>query len=326
MATSGTVGRTVIAVDKIIEHAVRRCKLNPAIQSNETLQIARDNLFLLMLSLANRGLNLWCVETNYIGLMANKATYDMPVGTIDVLNLMHSKPQRSEGTDTIGGTSFQTELSGATTIVRIGLLFDVISASDTVLIQSSEDGLVWDTVQSITKTDWAVDEWYWINLDPIVDAVFFRITTTNAITVNEFYLANSIADRYIDRFNRDDYLNLPNKQTLGIPTNYYYERKTNPRVTLWSVPNNNYDHLTLVRHRQIQDIGSYTNEVELPNRWLEAIIWQLAERLAFEIKDVDPAVLSIIQPMVVRTMTDVEVEETDGASIVLTPAIAGYNR
>jgi hypothetical protein len=327
VSTSGTIGQTLITVSKLIEHAVRRCGLAPSTITHETMQVANENLYLLMLALANEGLNLWCVETNYVGLVTNKSTYAMPVGTINVLNLQYSMPSRSEGTDTSGATSFTTELDDETAIVRVGLKFSTIAATDTIVIANSTDGIGWTTIDSITRSDWAADEWYWIPLDPVVSDVFFRITSTNPITVDEFYLANAVYDQYIYKYNRDDYMNLPNKQTLGRPsTNYYYERKTTPQVSLWPIPNNEFDHLTIVRHRQIQDIGKFTNQIELPERWLEAIIWQLAERLCFELPDVRPERVSMVQLNAAKNLITVGNEETDGATIRLASNIRGYTR
>ena len=86
MAYSGTVSQTTFDTRKVIEHAVRRCKLPAQQITSETVDIAKDQLYLLLSDLANSKLPLWCVEkaiyplyegVNYI------ATYE---GTVDILN------------------------------------------------------------------------------------------------------------------------------------------------------------------------------------------------------------------------------------------------
>lgn len=327
MATSGTVALTTISTAKLIEHAIRRCGLSPTTQTAETMQTARECLYLLMLSLATRGLNLWCVETDLIGLRTNQATYVLPDGTIDLLKLVFSRPTRVEGTDVQAGLNYTTSLDSASNVLRVGVKFDTIAASETVTISSSDDDVTYTVREQFVKTDWVADQWYWFELDPVVNAQYFRVSTLAAIDVSDFYLATSLYDMEIVQYNRDDYFGLPNKQTLGSPsTNYYYERKLNPQVTLWPVPNDDTCHLTIVRHRQIQDVGTLVQEIEIPNRWYEAVIWQLAERLAFELPNVQPTRVPLVQAEAAKNLIDVENQETDGASIRFNVQLSGYTR
>ena len=328
MTTSGTVGTTVVNTTQLIEHAVRRCGLSPASITAETLQICRENLYLLMLALANRGLNLWCVVYDYIGLAANQATYQLPVGTISLLEMYYATPSRAMGTDTAGANSFTTDLGGTDRIIRFGLKFESIPASDTITVEYSPDNLVWTTSAVLTRTDWTPGAWYWLQAEPAAQGQYFRIVaTTGPITVEEFYLANSVFDLKVAQYNRDEYFSLPNRQTPGRPsTNYYYERLLRPQVTLWPVPNNNFDHLVTVRHRQIQDVGALTQELEVPERWREAIIWQLADRLGFELPGVTPDRVQMIAERMRETYSDVGMEETDGSSLHLQPMLRVYTR
>lgn len=328
MATSGTIGATVIITDKVIEHAIRRVGLSPTSITHETLEIARENLYLLLLALANRGLNLWCVTYDLIGLTPFKATYQLPTGTVNLLEMYYSTPSRSAGIDTNTATSFTTELTDETRIIRLGLKFDVISASETITFQSSPDGIVWTTLTTFARADWQAGRWYWQRLDFAAQARWFRITSTAPITVDQFYLTNSVFELKIAQYSRDEYFSLPNRQIAGKPsTNYYYERLVpEPQVTLWPVPNNEFDQLSVVYHRQVQDIGLLTQEIELPERWREAIIWQLAERLAFELPGIDPARAQAVQAKAAEHYAEVGMEETDGANIRISPMISGYTR
>jgi len=72
MATSGTVGQTVISTAKVIEHAVRRCGLLASQQTPEVVYVAKDCLFLLLMHYANTSLNLWCVERKLVGLQEGR--------------------------------------------------------------------------------------------------------------------------------------------------------------------------------------------------------------------------------------------------------------
>ena len=92
MATSGTVAKTVIDTATLLEHAFRRVKVAPSAQTPETIEIAQNCLYMLMINLSNRGLNLWCVDKAYLGLKASQATYPLLPGWLDVLSAAFSHP------------------------------------------------------------------------------------------------------------------------------------------------------------------------------------------------------------------------------------------
>lgn len=324
MATSGTVATTTIDTAKVIEHSFRRCKVPASKQTAESVQIAKDNLYLLLTHLANRGLNLWCVERQYIGLNAGQATYSSAPGTIDLLNVVYTQPTRITGTDSSTATSYTTQVA-STTVLRVAIKLSTVTANDTLTISSSIDGVTWTTAVTSTRTDWATDTWYWFNLDPSVTATYFKAEFTGAATFTEFYLASAIYDLPVSQWNRDTFAAINNKTQQGRPsTTYYFEKLMVPRVTLWPVPNNDYDHLTLFVHRQVQDVGTMVQTLEIPQRWVEAIIWQLAMRLCYELDGVPPDVLPNVMAMGEKTMLEVEDEETDSAPIYLASNIRVY--
>lgn len=233
MPTSGTIGDTKFSVTQIIEKALRRCGLNPAGCTPETLDTAREDLFLLLMSLSSRGLNLWCIDRQVIDLIAGQATYVLPAGTITVLNVVLSSPQ--------------------------------------------DDG--------------------------------------------------SFRDLPITPLNRDDYYALPNKsQQSAIPVNYWFEKLVSPQLTLWPVPNDSTKKLTLARYRQPQDVGDFQGELEVPLTWTEAIIWQLALRLAYELPEVKPERAKMVEQMAMTMTIESEGGETDSAPVYFAPNISGYTR
>lgn len=233
MATSGTVGQTTISTDRIIEKAVMRCGLSPTFLTAESIDIALEDLFMLLLSLSNRGLNLWCIDRQVVPLVAGQSTYVLPDGTQDLLNVLLSTP--------LGDGTYR--------------------------------------------------------------------------------------DLPIMPLNRDDYTSLPNKsQQSAIPVNYWFEKLVKPQITLWPVPNDSSKHLSVYRYRQVQDIGDMTKELEIPVRWLEAICWQLALRLAFELPNVTAERLQAVMQMAQTMTIEVEGGETDSAPAYFAPNIACYTR
>jgi hypothetical protein len=327
MTTSGTVATTVLDTAKVLEHAFRRVKISPAMQTPEKVALAQDNLYLLLTNLSNRGLNLWAVEKRYIGLTQGQATYSCPTGTIDLLNLVYATPTRATGTDTTTATAISTDLTTATNIVRIGVKASAVTAADTLTLSSSDDGVTWSTLSSTTSTTWATDTWYWFDVSPQVTAQYFKAAFGLAATFTEFYLASQVNDLPVTAWNRDTYSVINDKSKQGHPsTTYFFEKLISPQVTVWPVPDTSYNYLTMWIHRQVQDVGTLTQTLEIPSRWYEAIIWELAVRLAFEIQGVDPSIIQAVQVMADKFTNEAEQEESDGMPLYIAPTIRGYTR
>ena len=68
----------------IVEEAFERC--GAELRSGYDLRTARRSLNLLLMDWANRGINLWTLETGTHTLSYNVATYDLPVDTVDLLD------------------------------------------------------------------------------------------------------------------------------------------------------------------------------------------------------------------------------------------------
>lgn len=325
MATSGTIGLTQIKTSNLLEKAFRRIGKLPAEITPEIVTNAQESLFMLLMSLSNRGINLWCVDKKLLALEAAKATYALPVGTQVVLNLLHATPQLIAGTDSFGANDYQTELTDSSTVVRMGVEFTVSPPSFD--IQASPDGVTWTTVEVITEVAES-NTLGWYDLDPAPTAKYFRIRNVSiAFSVVQFLLATSVREIMVAKFNRDDYANQPNKnQQSNQVTNYYFEKLVSPQITIWPVPNASINHLVLFRYRQIQDVGTLTQELELPARWYEAICWHLALRLAFEVPNVDPTRRQEVAQMANGMVIEVEDGETDNAPSFYAPNIGVYNR
>ena len=102
MTTSGTVGATYVDVTNLVEHAYRRCGKLASTISSELQLSARENLFFLLSDLANRGLSLWCVEKQVLGINSNQIQFPLRQGTVDVMTALYRTKTDLTGT-TISG-------------------------------------------------------------------------------------------------------------------------------------------------------------------------------------------------------------------------------
>lgn len=326
MATSGTVGVTKIKTAKVIEKAFRRCGLSPQQLTPEYVDNALEDLYMLLMSMATRGINLWCVEKNIIPTVLGQATYTLPIGTLEILDLLHARPFRREGDDTTDPLFFQTELTEAERVVRMGVSFSVLP-TDSFVLQYSEDGIVWTTQLTVSQLPTETGIWNWYDLTQIVEAQFYRVQGAALGTVADLYLVGSVREIQITQFNRDDYANQPNKSfSSATITNFYFEKLMAPQITVWPIPQDDEQHIVLYRHRQVQDIGKLTEELEIPDRWFEAITWHLALRIAFEVPGVEPSRREEVKVMAGSMTLEVELGETDRGPINWVPDIGPYTR
>jgi hypothetical protein len=279
-----------------------------------------------LLNLANRGINLWCVDKELIGVGTGKATYALAPGTLRLLNVLYSSSTRATGINTVAVDSFTTELTSSTKVVRYGFK-PAASVTASFDVDYSDDGGSWTTAQTLASQTWEQDGWYWFDLDPSPTATYWRISSATNFTLTEFYLASAISDLPMTQFNRDEYVQQTNKTVQQRPcTNFYFDKLVEPTITLWPLPNNDYDQLSVWRHRFVQDVGTLTQQIEVPQQWMESVIWMLAARVAYEIPGVDPARRTEVIQASERFLMDAEMSETDNAPIYWVAGIGVYTR
>ncbi len=314
MATSGTVAKTVIDTSTLLEHAFRRVKVAPSAQTPETIEIAKNCLYMLMLNLSNRGLNLWCVDKIYFGLNNGQATYPLPAGTLDVVSAAYSAPTLAAGTFAAVTNGGEANLSSAEAGIRIG-----------VKLSGAFSGVLTTDGTAQRTADYVANQYYWFDIPVSVSKTNYQVTGTNL--VSDVQVVTKSYDLPMTQWNRDTYVAINNKTQPGHPsTNYFFEKKLDPQLTLWPVPDSDTGHLLLFVHRQAQDIGTLVQQIEIPQRWLDGVIWLLADRLGYELPNVDPAVAQRVEQKAQMQTFEAELSETDGAPIFLQPNIGVYSR
>jgi hypothetical protein len=82
MATSGTTAFN-LDLTELVEEAFERC--GSELRSGYDLKTSRRSLNLLFADWANRGVNMWTIDSGSIPLVAGTASYDLPTDTIDLM-------------------------------------------------------------------------------------------------------------------------------------------------------------------------------------------------------------------------------------------------
>src|SRR3990172_5790604 len=88
-------------------------------------------------------------------------------------------------------------------------------------------------------------------------------------------------DIAIQRISFPVYSTLPNKLVQGMPVQFLVNRIVAPAVTLWPVPNLNSTYWLFYYYmRRVQDAGTPDNQLDMPVRFLPALVSGLALQIA----------------------------------------------
>ena len=330
MAVSGTVSTTVFNTRKVIDHAYRRCRIPPEGISSEQISFALDSLYLILSALANRGLQLWCIERYLMPLYQAQGLMTLPDGVVDILNtnLRTVGVMNQNTNNTVTSTTYQTIFPADTQVTTVGIEWS--GASTAYALETSSDGVVWVTVATEDNPNAVANDVTWVDIQGSLATTYFRVRAiTGTLNQTQVLLANMPNEIPMARLNRDDYVNLPNKTFEGRPLQFWCDRQlNNPVLYLWPVPSAQFITAQVVVwvKRYIMDVGTMTQEIEVPQRWYDAIVYLLAARLAEETPTVDPQMIAILDQKAQRSLLEVEGEERDDSPIYMTPNIAVYTR
>jgi hypothetical protein len=141
------------------------------------------------------------------------------------------------------------------------------------------------------------------------------VVRTNAYTSNQ-------ADLVINRISAAVYATIPNKNAQGRPIQMWVNRTNTPTVTVWPVPNNDTYELSYWRLRRIQDAGTGSSTVDMPFRFLPAMIAGLAYYLALKVPGGYER-LQVLKAQYDEAWFEASSEDREKAPIRLTPRV-GY--
>ena len=329
MAVSGTTSLTTFNTRKVIDHAFRKCRLPPEGVGGEQMTVAQETLYLILSSLANRGIQLWCIEKLILPLYVNQAAVPVGNGIVDLLNTNYRTIQYlTPVTETVAVDRVTFNLGTAEIVTTVGVNW--LGASVAFNLQISPDGVVWETVKSVANPNQSVGEWTWVDIDGSLATQYFRIVAPGGLLdQDEVLVGNTPNEIVMARLNRDSYSNLPNKTFAGKPLQFWLDRTLNePVMYIWPVPNESQALGQVVTYvkRYIMDVGTLTEEIEVPQRWFEAIVYLLDARLAEELPQVEPTYVQVLDQKALRALSEAEMEERDNSPIYFTPNISIYTR
>lgn len=149
---------------------------------------------------------------------------------------------------------------------------------------------------------------------------------TGTVDVTKVLYDDGSSEVEITRISHDIYATIPDKATQGRPTMFWLDRQRDaPVMRLWPTPSAA-DNLTVWRKRHIMDVGDYTNTLDIPQRWHDAIIADLAAQLALKTPEVEANLVGPLKGMADEAVLLAQREDSDAAPLRFRPNISGYTR
>lgn len=352
MAYSGTVGQTVVSVQNFIDQGARLSGKLAEELTVEQVQASKQALFFTLSNLINQGINYWAINKKVFGLKPDQYEYYLPLGGVDVLNALYRTMQRPSGTYSAssGNAAYafdsdvttidtQTSINGNIAVNfgtdnpiyagSIGILPGT-SGDFHILLEVSNDGSTWTLLHDCGVETWVDNEWLWYDIDPGANKQYYRMRETggNTLAVREFYVGNNSTEVTMARLNRDDYTNLPNKNFTANQPYQYWLNRTIPQatITLWPAPSDAFVQMTIWYSRQIMDVGDLNGQLEIPQRWNQAIQFMLAHQMSMILPQVDLARVTYLEGQAEKYFIMAENEERDKSPVYFSPNISVYTR
>lgn len=142
----------------------------------------------------------------------------------------------------------------------------------------------WVTNLSISQQEYYANQTYWFSLPFTQNACNWQVIETggNALNIQQISLNIPFQSQKMSRIGRDSYVYNPVNNTQGVSTSYYMNRNRQPTLNLWQTPStsNGWQFFLYNRVRSIQDVGDYTNSLDMTPRFLNAATTGLAAELS----------------------------------------------
>ena len=152
-----------------------------------------------------------------------------------------------------------------------------------------------------------------LNIPTVANTATYQMAA-DTVDVVSLVVGVDGSDYRIERSTFDEHAAYVNKAKTGRPTQYFIERRTvGPRITLWPVPDKVYT-IKIWRLRRIQDAGTAANTLDIPFRFLQALIAGVALAVAKKNTTPDMARIQMLERDYERSLALAQGEDRDRSS------------
>lgn len=105
---------------------------------------------------------------------------------------------------------------------------------------------------------------------------------SNVLDIERMYVRDEDDDYPMEKITMREYLNIENKYTSDIPQKFAFEKSLVPKVHIYPIPDDSTYVLYYLATTALEDFDSSGNNPDFPVRYIEFLVWALADRLASE--------------------------------------------
>lgn len=275
MSVSGSVNyndtRNEIITDALILLGVLGAE--ESVQAAD-LQLANRFLNRMVKSWDAQGIHLWTYNEATLFITPSTSKYAMANGSSDAY-----------WSDTVVDTTLGGAEASGQTVITVTTSTGM-TAADIVGIVLDDKTIHWSTIVSV---------------DSSTQITITNATTGAAASGNRVYTFTSRANRPVKihsirrktgngtsateipliELSRQEYFDLPAKASTGYPTQYYYDPQlATGQLYLWPTPDNGAIRYNITYQSQIDDFDAAGDTSDLPQEWLECLVYNLASRMA----------------------------------------------
>jgi hypothetical protein len=265
--------------DQLIGSALRKVS---AFESGETpdsesVNDASNALNSMIKHWQGSGVQIWTTQEAILFPVAGQSRYVVGSGTTD--RVLGPYVQTALSADAASGASTITvdSIVGIATTYTIGVLLDDGTIQWTTVngAPSGSTVTLTATLTGAASTDNAV----------FVAAASTLVRPLKIISGRSHNLESGI-DTPLEEMDRIEYQEMPNKTSTGAVNSFYYDRRGGANQTgllyLWTSPADAADAIKMTVARPIQDFTVAGDDADLPQEWIRAIEWGLADEIADE--------------------------------------------
>ena len=312
IASSGLYNYQTIQAELLIREAFELIGIPGSLVVLEQLEGAARSINFLLTDLVNQNINLWTLQRVLFSLTPGVTSYLLANTLVKVLqvNLRNSYRELNSATATeipkastgIAGNAFDADSTTACTqtlvngyiyyqfttpqqITFLGIQSNT-TRTYTLQLSASNTGVdnSWINLNTPIATAYAEGTIVWFDISNINNYLYYKITEIGGafLDITEIYLNDQVVDTALSEITLDAYLRLPIKTNIGRPTIYAIDYQIIPQLNLWQAPDNQYNCLVINYQNMIQSLSSYTESINIPNYFYQAIIYGLAKSLAMK--------------------------------------------
>jgi hypothetical protein len=158
----------------------------------------------------------------------------------------------------------------------------------------------------------------------------YTITTPFAQRIPSVRRRNSSGyDVPLNLLSRQEYFDLPNKAASpSVPVSFYFDSQRDDGVLyVWPAPDTNAasDYtLEYTYLRRIDDMVASTDDLDMPQEWLDPVIWMLADDLETEYPVNDARLAAKIERKAIEAKQVLDYWDTENASLYMQPDIGQW--